>query len=39
VNPYNGAGALDTSAIDRVQEQIAEMNKNVSGLNDMDREF
>ena len=39
VNPYNGAGALDTSAIDRVQEQIAEMNKNMSGLNEMDREF
>jgi hypothetical protein len=39
VNPYNGTGALDTSAIDRVQEQIAEMNKNVNGLNDMDREF
>lgn len=39
VNPYNGAGELDTSAIDRVQEQIAEMNKSVNGLNEMDREF
>lgn len=39
VNPYQGTGELDTSALDRVQEQIAQMNKNVSGLNEIDREF
>jgi hypothetical protein len=47
MNPYSGAGELDMSAIDRVQEQIAEMNKNVAGMdereiegmNEPDREF
>ena len=40
VNPYSGStGELDMSAIDRVQEQIAEMSKNVSGLNEVEREF
>lgn len=40
VNPYSGStGELDMSAIDRLQEQIAEMNKNVSGLNETEREF
>ena len=41
VNPYNdkGTGELDTSAMDRIQEQIAEMNKNVSGMGDTEREF
>jgi len=39
VNPYKGTGELDTSALDRIQEQIAQMNKNVSGLNEIDREF
>jgi hypothetical protein len=39
VNPYSKSGELDMSALDRVQEQIAEMNKNVSGLSDTEREF
>jgi hypothetical protein len=47
MNPYSGTGELDMSAIDRVQEQIAEMNKNVAGmderevegLNEAEREF
>jgi hypothetical protein len=41
VNPYNGAGELDMSAIDRVQEQIANMSKGTAGLNDteVEREF
>jgi len=39
VNPYKGTGELDTSALDKIQEQIAQMNKNVSGLNEVDREF
>jgi hypothetical protein len=39
VNPYNNK-ELDMSAIDRVQEQIAQMNKSgTSGLNEVDREF
>ena len=39
VNPYKEAGEIDMSAIDRVQEQIAEMNKNVNGLAEIEREF
>lgn len=44
VNPYSSSKELDTSAIDRIQEQIAEMNKpagnSVNGdLNEMEREF
>lgn len=38
VNPHSSK-ELDMSAIDRVQEQIAEMNRNVNGLNETDREF
>lgn len=38
VNPHSSK-ELDMSAIDRIQEQIAEMNRNVSGLNETDREF
>lgn len=38
VNPYSSKD-LDMSAIDRVQEQIAEMNRNVSGLSEVEREF
>lgn len=37
VNPYANSG-LDMSALDRVQEQIAEMNKGTAGL-DTEREF
>lgn len=42
VNPYNSAKELDMSAIDRIQEQIANMNKGTSGINaieEADREF
>jgi len=39
VNPYNGTGEIDMSAIDKVQEQIAQMNKNVSGTSEIEREF
>jgi hypothetical protein len=39
-NPYNNSKELDMSAIDRIQEQIAEMNKPVNGdLSEADREF
>jgi hypothetical protein len=39
VNPYSSK-ELDMSAIDRIQEQIAEMSKGgASGLSDVDREF
>lgn len=40
VNPYSNK-ELDMSAIDRVQEQIAQMNKSAgnTNLNDVDREF
>jgi hypothetical protein len=40
VNPYSNK-ELDMSAIDRVQEQIAEMNKgaNTNGLSEIEREF
>lgn len=39
VNPYSNK-ELDMSAIDRIQEQIADMNKTgTSGLNEIDREF
>jgi hypothetical protein len=42
VNPYNNAKELDMSAIDRIQEQIANMGKGTSGLSaveEADREF
>lgn len=42
VNPYNSAKELDMSAIDRIQEQIANMGKGTSGLSaleETDREF
>jgi hypothetical protein len=39
VNPYKGTGEIDMSAIDRVQEQIAEMTKNGTSLSEVDREF
>jgi hypothetical protein len=39
MNPYSGTGELDLSAIDRVQEQIADMSKDTSGLNEIEREF
>ena len=39
VNPYNGTGEIDMSALDKVQEQIAQMNKNVSGTSEIEREF
>jgi hypothetical protein len=42
VNPYNSAKELDMSAIDRIQEQIANMSKGTSGINaieESDREF
>jgi hypothetical protein len=39
VNPYNSAKELDMSAIDRVQEQIAQMNKGTGGIDEPDREF
>jgi hypothetical protein len=42
VNPYNNAKELDMSAIDRIQEQIANMNKGTNGINaieESDREF
>jgi hypothetical protein len=42
VNPYNSAKELDMSAIDRIQEQIASMNKGTSGMSaidEPDREF
>lgn len=40
VNPYSNAKEIDMSALDRIQEQIAEMT-GASGLNaaDVDREF
>jgi|GEM_PF-1919756 len=38
VNPYSSK-ELDTSAIDRIQEQIAQMNQGANGLNEVDREF
>lgn len=39
VNPYSNK-ELDMSAIDRIQEQIAEMNrKGTAGLNEIEREF
>jgi hypothetical protein len=38
VNPYSNK-ELDMSAIDRVQEQIAEMNKSVTSGLDVEREF
>jgi hypothetical protein len=39
VNPYSKK-ELDMSAIDRIQEQIAQMNKSgTSGLSEVDREF
>jgi hypothetical protein len=39
VNPYSNK-ELDMSAIDRIQEQIAQMSKSgTSGLSEMDREF
>lgn len=47
VNPYNNSAELDMSAIDRLQQEIAEMNGQTSGVNteetlvekDIDREF
>lgn len=41
VNPYNSAKELDMSAIDRIQEQIANMSKGTAGLSDaeVEREF
>ena len=41
VNPYNNAKELDMSAIDRIQEQIANMSKSTAGMgeSDVDREF
>lgn len=42
VNPYTTAKELDMSAIDRIQEQIANMNQGTSGLSaveESDREF
>jgi hypothetical protein len=42
VNPYNSAKELDMSAIDRIQEQIANMGKGTNGMSaieDADREF
>jgi hypothetical protein len=42
VNPYSSAGELDMSAIDRIQEQIANMNEGASGINaieETEREF
>lgn len=42
VNPYNNANELDMSAIDRIQEQIANMNQGTSGLSaveESEREF
>ncbi len=42
VNPYNNAKELDMSAIDRIQEQIANMNKGTSGIDaieEAEREF
>jgi hypothetical protein len=41
VNPYNSAKELDMSAIDRIQEQIANMSKGTAGLSDTEpeREF
>ncbi len=42
VNPYNSAKELDMSAIDRIQEQIANMSAGTSGMNaveEMEREF
>lgn len=40
VNPYKGTGEIDMSAIDRVQEEIAEITRNgTSGLSEVDREF
>jgi hypothetical protein len=42
VNPYSNAKELDMSAIDRIQEQIANMSKGTNGLSaveEPDREF
>ncbi len=41
INPHSNSKELDMSAIDRIQEQIAEMNKGTAGLSEMevDREF
>jgi hypothetical protein len=39
VNPYGDTKELDMSAIDRIQEQIANMNQVVSAIDDPDREF
>lgn len=42
VNPYTSAKELDLSAIDRIQEQIANMNRGTSGMDaieDAEREF
>lgn len=38
VNPYSKK-ELDMSAIDRIQEQIAQMNQGTAGLQDIEREF
>ncbi len=40
VNPYNnGAGDLDMSELDKIQQQVAQMNKQGGNLNDIDREM
>ncbi len=38
VNPYNNAKEIDMSAIDRIQEQIANMN-GMDAVDDLEREF
>ena len=38
VNPYNNVKEIDMSAIDRIQEQIANMN-GMNAVDDMEREF
>jgi hypothetical protein len=38
INPYKGTGDLDMSELDKIQSQIAEMNKQ-GNLNDVEREF
>lgn len=39
VNPYNEAKELDMSAIDRIQEQIAEMSGGMNAVEEVEREF
>lgn len=39
MNPYNDAKELDMSEIDRIQEQIANMNQGMNAIEETEREF